>query len=197
LKDTSGLDILYVTMGFNQPERYNSARRLLPWLALRKRPLSLNELRHAVAATKGHASFDDGNLEDLENIIFNSQGLFVLRQRDDIRRPVVEFCHWTAADMLRRCKDSLKEGEVQEWPVVIARACLHYIALPDFDTGPQLNGKYEHRVASYPFYEYASRYWATHLKDVADSAAQSALQAQALGFLANTTCVVHRPRPLW
>jgi hypothetical protein len=186
LKDTSGLDnTLYVTMRFNQSERYNSARRLLPWLALGERPLSLAELQHAVAATRGHSSFDDGSLENLEHIIFISHGLFVLRQRDDISDPVVEFCHWTAAEMLRRRKDSLKASEAQEWSFLIARACLRYIALPTFDTGPQLNEKYEQRVASYPFYEYASRHWATHLKDVADPAAQSALQAQTLEFLAN------------
>ncbi|KAK4150337.1 ankyrin repeat-containing domain protein [Chaetomidium leptoderma] len=71
------------------------------------------------------------------------------------------------------------------------------MSLPAFATGPrQTDEQYVQRVASYPFYQYASRYWAAHLKDVGDLASQSALQTQVLSFLGNRACVASSAQAL-
>lgn len=197
LKDTTGLDFLYEDL-VSRPSmaKPNIWKAVLPWLAISKQPLSPSELRYALLATKaaGYSDINDADLEDLEStMVTMSRGLCVVRHRNG--GPVFELCHWTAADFFKRSEMAAE----LEWPSAITRACLRYISMPASETEPQEQNEqyeqYEQRVASHPFYEYAFRYWAAHLKDVADPVAQS-LHDEALKFLSNPSYVASSAQAL-
>ncbi len=181
LKDASRVDPLYERLVARLQTEPDSWRLVLPWATLAKRPMRPAELRHALAAADEHTDFKEDTLVDVESIITSSCGLFVLRHPvPDI--PVVLFSHWTAADFFKRNEP----GSALEWPVRITTACLHYLSLPQFNTGPrEPDEQYHQRAAACPFYEYAASHWAAHFRDVDDPAASAALQERALKFLAN------------
>ena len=191
LKDAHRLDFLYEKLLSSLRTEAKGWRAVLQWAALSKRPLHPSELRHALAAGEGHSDFEGDNLVDLENIVISSGGLIVLRPRDN--GPVLQFCHWTAADYFQRTE----AASAYEWSLHIARACLRYLSLPAFATGPRGGDEeYQQRIASYPFYEYASRHWAAHFKDVGDRGPSSELQRQALSFLASRAYVASSAQAL-
>jgi hypothetical protein len=148
-------------------------------------------LCHALAAQKEKFDFTNDNLVNLDDIAIASRGLLVVRHPEGL--PVLRVCHWTAADFFER-RDAVSAGS---WSALITRTCLDYLSLPVFATGPQVTDEqYQQRVASYPFYEYASRYWAAHFKDVADPVASSELRKQALVFLGNSASVASSAQAL-
>jgi ankyrin repeat protein len=191
LKDTRRVDFLYEELVTRSQAEPNGWQRVLPWIALSKRPLRPSELRHALAAEEAHSDFTEDTLVDLENLVISSRGLLVIRRRDDAT--FVQFCHWTAADFFKR----REAGAAHEWPLRIARACLYYLSLSAFATGPRdADEQYQQRVASYPFYEYASSYWAAHFREASDPATPLELQEQAIKLLANRACVASSAQAL-
>lgn len=185
LKDASRVDPLYERLVTRLQTEPDTWRLLLPWAIFAKRPMNPSEMRHALAAADHDTDFKDDTLIDVENVLSSSRGLFLLGHPDP-DGSIVRFCHWTAADFFKRSEPAA----AGEWPLGIARACLHYLSLPYFTTGPrEPDEQYQQRVASYPFYEYAASHWAAHVKDVDDTAASAALQEKVLKFLGNRGAV--------
>ncbi|KAH6838535.1 ankyrin repeat-containing domain protein [Chaetomium sp. MPI-CAGE-AT-0009] len=184
LEDGKMLDPFYedLVSRLNADHKHRIWQALLPFATFSKRPLSVPELRHAVSATQGVFSVEDNALEDVEDIVTRSKGLFIFRNVNDV--PVLQFCHGTAAAFFKRTK----LDAAREWRLSLARTCLQYIS----GVGSTL----AETSPDYPFYEYASTYWAAHLKDISDLDLQSSLQHEVLSFLHDGVSVASSARAL-
>lgn len=171
------LDTLYrqLLSDIREEDRHQS-RRLMHWICFAIRPLTLDELRHAlvVDAIGSHRSLQQ--LQDAEEYIEDNDtmerrvidlscglaGVQVIK-----RKRTVHFIHQSVKDFfvqdgIRILDDSvttadLATGEVHHG---LFRLCIRYIAIEDID---QVQCTSE-LASKFPFLQYAIRYWAVHAK---------------------------------
>lgn len=138
----------------------------------RARPLTIQELQHALAVHTGTSDFDNDDLIDEEVLISVCLGIVAIEPESGL----VRLIHYTA-------KDYLIKHPVQE-PLdartKMAKTCLTYLGYEEFSSGYCENHKQlEARLEKYPFYWYAARWWGVHMANIKDLE----VLTQALRFL--------------
>ena len=147
----------------NQAEPDNTlGMRVLLWISQSKRPLLVNELRHALAVEweddeNPPRSLDVGNLLDPESLIDVHAGLVIIENESEVIRLV----HLTAQEFfLRALEPVFPDADTQ-----ISKTCLAYLSFDIFRRGPRvLDEELNTRLRRHPFLNYAARYWGVHLR---------------------------------
>ena len=132
------------------------ALKVLTWLAYAQRPMTALELQHALAVEADKGSLDVENLVDVKELISVCGGLVAISTGSKM----VTFVHTTAGEYFR---DQWKAtGQA-----VIASTCLTYLCFDCFADGRCANDEaIQQRLEKYPFLDYASHFWGTHLQAV-------------------------------
>jgi ankyrin repeat protein len=138
------------------------AREVISWIVYAERALTTTELRHALAVQLGGTSLDSDNMLDTEDIVSVCAGLVTVDKKSNIIRLV----HYTAQEYFERTRGVWSpHGHLD-----ITRTCLTYLSFDVFRSGNCSNvTEYKHRIHTYPFLEYAARYWGKHATSIQEA----------------------------
>jgi hypothetical protein len=162
------------------------AHRVLSWVFLARRPLSLAELREAVAVKPGDTSLHEDRLLDEDTLVSVCVGLVVVDQQG----AAVRLVHFTAQDYMERIHGSRFPCARTE----IAEACITYLSFDTFAvsydtfTRPTMTELEKEN----PLFCYTSYNWADHIR----GESERAIPALILKFLSKPSYALVR-RPLY
>ncbi|KAL8998781.1 MAG: hypothetical protein Q9169_002231 [Polycauliona sp. 2 TL-2023] len=175
------------------PDPRALACRILSWVAHAARPLQVLELRHALATTKGETSLDVERLEAEDALLPCCHGLVAI----DGKPQIIRLVHYSAQEYLDE-QGSILFPDAQ---TDMLSTCLTYLSFKHFEDGrwtfesydPRsvnevANGKriakrrfLPHRLAQFPFLQYAASNWGRH----AAGKVEISHQSEILAFLQN------------
>jgi ankyrin repeat protein len=134
------------------------AERILVWLSCAVRPLTVLEIRHAMAVMKldeDENDFNEDALSHRDSLTSVCGGLVVIDETSQNIRLV----HYTTQEYLERNPTRVRLDPHD----LVANACLSYLCMTPFAAGPCLDDEsLESRLAKYALLEYASKYWGVH-----------------------------------
>jgi ankyrin repeat domain-containing protein 50 len=141
----------------NDQER-EFALRALSYVFCAKRPLSKDELIHALSIDPLVTDMASDELYDDLLIFSVSSGLICV----DKKSKLVRLAHLTLHEYLQKYPEKLLESHEKE----LASACLSYLSLESLATGPcKEPADMIKRLDSYCFLDYACRHWPYHAAD--------------------------------
>lgn len=134
------------------------AVKALSWVALAKRPLRIEELRHALAVKPNDESLDMDNVRDIKIITTVCAGFLIA----DETTSSVELIHPTAHTFLETAKD--------KWlpmaDTYMANICLTYLSFKAFESSRAQNDQeLEDRLRKNPVYDYTAHHWGDHARN--------------------------------
>lgn len=171
-----GLDELYERLIHNMTP---ASLKLIKWVCFAARPLSVSELRWAMAVKADYSSLQAcQNAEDYipdddrmkKQIVKLSRGLAEVTAGDDL---VVQFIHQSVKDFfidkgLSKLVEEIVGGSISPYPPIgmshleLSKACIKYFAMEEI---VQLTNYERQRLyADFPFLRYAISSWVAHLK---------------------------------
>ena len=177
------------------------AKKVISWITYAKRPLSIHELRLALAIEPGHPEFDEDNIPELDEMTTVCAGLIAVDEESDIVRLV----HYTTQDYFGKIRLRwMPNGDAD-----IASACLTCLSFDYFETRPNLSKPRDTNIISEStkrilldlkhiaqsnaisqsyaaFRDYAVRYWGSHARETSDKV----VEELALAFLADEPRVI-------
>ncbi|THZ17807.1 hypothetical protein D6C89_08594 [Aureobasidium pullulans] len=181
-KDTGSYSSAYeATMKrINQQQKRRSdlGKRILAWVVHAKRPLSFEELNHALATRPGKRSIESGDMYAKEVILSVCVGLVTL----DVE--TLRLIHYTAQEFFR---DNWMQWLPNETTAIVD-TCITYLSFDVFKEGPCRNDdSLKSRLNQYKLLGYATRNWGHHLRDQ-DSLAETdrTTTETVLSFLEDT-----------
>ncbi|KAK4078540.1 uncharacterized protein Triagg1_2871 [Trichoderma aggressivum f. europaeum] len=131
------------------------AKRILTWITLAKRPLSITEMQHAVAVREYMTAFDTDYIPDVKDLKSVCAGLVTTDEESGIIRLV----HYTTQEFLHQTKETwCPEGESY-----ITKICVTYLSFSPFSSCHTYD-ELEERLKSNPLYDYAARNWGHHAR---------------------------------
>jgi len=147
------------------------ARRTIAWVSYAQRPLTSQELCHALAIEPGDIELDGDNVYDVEDIISVCAGLVTIDEESNVIRLV----HYTTQEYFERIRSDWNPNAREE----IATTCLTYLAFDTFRSGScGSDEKFEERIRENVLLDYAGRHWAEHVRPV-----EATISKLALAFL--------------
>ncbi|OJI96719.1 hypothetical protein ASPVEDRAFT_251254 [Aspergillus versicolor CBS 583.65] len=139
-----------------EPDAYN-VKRAISFIFCARRPLTVDELCHALAVEEEDTELDDDALPAHEILVGASAGLL----RVDRKSQVIGLAHHTLQEYLELHPAALPPHPESDF----AKACLTYLSFDVFATGPTRDGEaLVRRLRKYQFLDYASHYWGYHLR---------------------------------
>ncbi|KAA6414215.1 MAG: hypothetical protein FRX48_02578 [Lasallia pustulata] len=165
------------------PNRANQAMRILAWISHAKRPLRVEELRHALSVRTGDTTLQRSRFPTRDDLTHHCLGLVSIDQASRTLRLV----HYTLQQYLQETgKDLFPDAEVQ-----ITRSCLDYLLLQSDVSSvlQRLLSRFESLLSrglsplrrphpiqiipdrhyrQYKFLDYATRYWGIHARHNAE-----------------------------
>src|SRR5205807_9279633 len=137
----------------------------LMWISHSERPLSPDELCHALAVEIGSSNLNTDNVPSIGTVLASCQGLVTV----DKEASTVRLIHFTLQEYLRAHPDLFGTAHS-----TMAESCLSYLnsrQAKGLSTSPSPDLQYT------PFLEYSSVYWGVHAKkDLSDCAKMLALK---------------------
>ena len=140
------------------------------WIAYGRRPLHVDELRHALAIQIGDLEFDEDNIPSSKIIVESCSGLVTI----DHVSLSVRLVHYTLQDYIQ----DQRHNSVMCDESSFANSCLTYL-LFDFASPTIAKEDIDVVLEKYPLLAYASEHWGHH----ADKASSEGVQDLALKFL--------------
>ena len=170
-KGEDGLDKAYddtVNRIANQGQGIRElAQKGLFWIVYVNRPLTTEELRHALAVEPGTCKLDEANLCPVKDMVSSCAGLVIVDSN------IVRLVHYTTHEYFQR--HSLKNfGNVHR--DIIATTCLTYLSYDVFAEGDLKKSELESRLQQNAFLKYAAQNWASHIRDPQQSVGDLALK---------------------
>jgi ankyrin repeat protein len=160
------------------PERARLGLRALSWVLYARRPLSISELRHALAIEPGSECFDHNNLRPARLLLSCSLGLITIEESQH----TVRLVHKTLQEFLTvNWPQSLGRPELD-----IALTCLTCL---NFDV---LRRPTILLLEGCPFVAYAAEFWAEHVRGSLERDCRQLL----VSFLGNQSNIQAIPRLL-
>ncbi|KAF1997424.1 hypothetical protein P154DRAFT_470891 [Amniculicola lignicola CBS 123094] len=154
--------------------RRDLAKRTLSWVTLARRPLTVEELRHALAVETGDQDLDEDNISDIEEIISACAGLITVEKSTDL----VRFMHYTTQEFF----DTTIHSWYPEAQAYAASTCLAFLRFEKMKSMhlTQSNSPIKEKAMfeAVPFLVYAVLHWADHVKPC-----QEALLEDVIEFL--------------
>ncbi|KAK1775995.1 hypothetical protein QBC45DRAFT_480219 [Copromyces sp. CBS 386.78] len=142
-----------------KPDFQNLATQILLWITHAKRPLSTEELRHALAVEVGRNELDEDNLIASLDVSICA-GLAIV----DDKSQEVRLVHYTTQEYLEQCyfKLSLNINPHN----TITEVCVTYLMYSIFKSGPckSKGDDYIGRIRTHLLYFYAATYWRHHAR---------------------------------
>ncbi len=133
------------------------ARQVLSWITLTQRPLTIEEIQHALAVEIGEPEIDEENIPEVEDIVSVCAGLAIVDEESNIIRLV----HYTTQEYFERTQMSWFPNAQRD----IAMTCVTYLSLDCFETGfCPTDEELEERLQLNPLYDYAARNWGHHTR---------------------------------
>jgi ankyrin repeat protein len=133
------------------------SKRVLNWVLHAKRPLTMQELQHAIAIKSHCKSIDPESLESPKVILSSCLGMVSLSKVDGR----VHIIHATARQFLESNEQLLSERPQYD----IARSCLRYLVFDELSSGPcELVEDLQQRLIRMPFLDYCARAWGHHVR---------------------------------
>ena len=164
------------------------AKRAISWITYAQRPLTTQELCHALSVAPGDKALDSDDIYDIESVTSVCAGLVTVHKESNVIRLV----HYTTQEYFERVRLQWNPGAREE----IAVACLTYLSFDTFRSGSCAGDEaFEQRLAENAFFDYSAHYWSEHIRPV-----QSTALRLVLAFLHNkalvdcTTQVVSMPK---
>jgi ankyrin repeat protein len=166
-----------VRIGGQNPKDCELAHRTLSWIVESKRPLTRQELQHALAVKPRSLSFQREYIFDnLEEVVALCAGLVVINQRSN----TVQLMHHTTRKYFENYKNH--PGWLRAAHGMIASVCLTYVSFSVFGSGPcRDDEELENRLFQYPLLRYAAEHWGNHARDDQDQTPE--VKELALNFL--------------
>lgn len=173
------------------PKKAALAKHVLSWICYSMRPMTVDEIRFALAVAPGDTDMDEEALIDGELLVSVCAGLVTIDRDSN----VIRFVHPTTQEYfegsrINRFPNALKE---------IVTTCLTYLSFKQFSDGHCLTDKeMETRLREYPFLQYAAQYWGDHARGMPEQ--DEKIQDLIMRFLAQkqkVSCVVqvtHLPK---
>jgi Ankyrin repeats (3 copies) len=143
------------------------AQRVLFWIVYAKRPLTVEELRHALAVEPGTCRLDKTNLCPVKDMVSSCAGLVTVDSN------IIRLVHYTTQEYFQH--RSLKIFEDVERDI-IATSCLTYLSYDVFADGYLAVSDLESRLQQNAFFKYAAQNWAYHIQDIEESVRDLALK---------------------
>jgi len=156
-----------------QPDHVLAMRvvSLVVWV---RRPLTIQELQHALAITEGREDLDEESRTNIEGIASVCQGLIRLDHKDSI----LQLAHYTVQEYFEKNRGILASDP----ECYILKICLDLLSSSAFQTGfCQTDEEFKKRLDSFPLYDYAARTWGAHARST------SAMNDAVLEFLQNSS----------
>jgi len=133
-----------------QGSRSKLGMDVLMWVSHAKRPLHVDELRHALGVEEGSLDLNVQNIPSIETLLAYSQGLVTLEKSSS----TVRLIHYTLQEYLFHNSDLFTNPHSR-----IAEVCLTYL---NFQHVRAFSPALRSIPSTIPFAEYASCYWSTH-----------------------------------
>ncbi|KAN0080897.1 hypothetical protein V8E54_004101 [Elaphomyces granulatus] len=144
------------------------AKNMLFWIVCAKRPLTTEELRHALAVEPGTQSLDMRNLCPVEDMVSSCAGLVTVNRESN----TIELVHYTTQEYFQRRRLEAFRDVNKD---IIGTSCLTYLSYDVFAKGylPDSNLlSLEQNV----FFQYAAENWGYHIQDTQQSVVDLALK---------------------
>ncbi|KAN0068953.1 hypothetical protein V8E54_013122 [Elaphomyces granulatus] len=140
------------------------AKKVLFWVVYAKRPLTAEELRHALAVEPGTCRLDKTNLYPIKDMVSSCAGLIIVDSN------IVRLVHYTTQEYFQR-RGAKSFEDVQR--DIIATSCLTYLS---YDVFAKTTSDLESRLQQNVFFKYAGQNWAYHIQDIQLSVGDLALK---------------------
>jgi ankyrin repeat protein len=139
-------------------EDVDLAMRVLSWITHAFRPLTIQELQHALAVTSDDTELDEDALTDVELLISVCAGIVTIDQESNVIRLV----HYTTQEYFARVrKERFPDGHFE-----IASTCIAYLSFDAFSEGPCPSGDaIDSRFEKHSLLLYAAVYWGDHARE--------------------------------
>ena len=133
----------------------------LSYIFCARRPLSIDELLHAMSVEGGETELCEDAIPDIQSLLSRSVGLI----RTDTGSGSTSLVHHTLQEYLKKYPGKL----VSQPETKLARVCLTYLTFDEFQGGPCNDGEsLERRLQKYCFLGYASSHWGSHFRENQD-----------------------------
>jgi hypothetical protein len=154
------------------------AKQGLSWITYAQRPLTIQELCHALAIEPGERILDPDAVCDIDDILSACAGLVTI----DTESNVVRLVHYSTQEYFERIR--------LEWipnaQLDIATACITYLSMDTFLSGScDSDEAFEARLGDNVFLDYSARHWGRHAEVV-----QQSISDLALAFLCSDSLVL-------
>jgi len=123
------------------------AMAALMWISKSERPMSADELCHALGVKVGSTKPNPDNIPSLQSLLSSCLGLVTV----DREESAVRLVHFTLQEYLNSCSEMFQNPYA-----VMAEVCLTYL---NFDCIRELSPVSDDAPQKYPFLEHASSYW--------------------------------------
>ena len=149
-----------------QPDQHRiRAKQVLSWISFALRPLTVTELRQALAVELGSRELDKSGLPALTRLVSVCAGLVAVDRQSQIIRPV----HETTQIYFERNRLKLFPRAQQE----ISKTCLTYLSFDVLAKGPcSTDEEMDSRLHELPFFDYAAHHWGDHVRESEDESVQ-------------------------
>lgn len=140
------------------PSHRDLAKRVIAWITCALRPLTVEELRHALAVDIGKAQLNRDALPEISIILQVCVGLVTVGESDGIIRLV----HYTTQEYFRETQNTwFPEAENE-----ITITCVTYLNFHEFKSGIcPTNEALRERLDGNPLFHYASHHWGDHARN--------------------------------
>ena len=161
-------------------EHQELAKKVLSWITYAKRPLSIIELRHALAVEINESKLDEENLPETEEMVSVCAGLVIV----DEESSVIRLVHYTTQEFFERFRLSWTPNGQSD----VAMICLTYLLFDVFAAGFCSSDKtFEAMLRNNVFLNYAARYWGLHVRESSNEAVTQ-LAVNFLGDESKISC---------
>ncbi|KAK1855763.1 ankyrin repeat protein [Colletotrichum chrysophilum] len=136
------------------PNRRDLGTRVVSWITHVSRPLTVLELRHALAVDTNKNEVDYENIRDVDVVLSVCAGLVTIEDESMIIRLV----HYTAQEFFQRASETYFPG----YHAIMASICVKYVCIVYHSPGYRDRFNLWDKSSSYPFLSYASHGWGYH-----------------------------------
>jgi ankyrin repeat protein len=152
------------------PDFREKAKLFLMWVAYTYRPLNIREIEHATTLLPDDTEIDTDEIIPAKVLASMCAGLVIIDEMENVR-----LCHYTVENYFKKVR-----GEVfVSTDVSLARTCLTYLLLDEFEAGRCADRDFGQRSRTYPFLGYAASFWGRHAVEANDKS----IEEEVLVFL--------------
>lgn len=138
------------------PDRKDLVLKIVSWILYAKRPLTMDELREAIAIEPGDTELDANYLLESGFIVEVSESLISYDENSES----VSFSHFTVYEFLA----SLEAPSLLS-AVDFAKVCLTCLGFQEFESRCEGPDMMDEMLQKHPFCRYIGKYWGPHLRE--------------------------------